>query len=212
MTLGISTSSGQFALVVGERGEVLFDSSAVDFSPAAGLAGRLDAALAALGREAREVGCIVVDTGPGGTSRVRTGVAFANALAYALGVTVCPVTSMELAGMDAWARHGLSALHVVKSVKGDVHAGVADGACCRAMARGAMEEVIPRLAAGAGRLVVTGARRDEVLRAGERAGIPLVDGEREHGDARFLVENEGLFAARAARFPAIARPVTEQTL
>ncbi|MDR2414720.1 MAG: hypothetical protein LBD64_07015 [Odoribacteraceae bacterium] len=211
LTLGISTSSGQFAVVIGEKGKVLFNSSVVDFPAPPGLAERLAGGLEATGRETREIGNILVDTGPGGTSRVRTGISFANALAYALGVTVCPVTSIELSGVDAWDRYRLPVLHVAKSIKGNVHAGIADGGRCLAMAYGTLEEVVPRLAVGRGKLVVSGARREEVLRLGEREEIPLEDGGMEYGEARFLVEKEGLFVARALRFPAYARPVTEQT-
>jgi tRNA A37 threonylcarbamoyladenosine modification protein TsaB len=213
LTLGISTSSGRFALVIGEQGRVLFDSSAVAFPIETELTTRLATGLREAGRETREIGNVIIDTGPGGTSRVRTGIAFGNALAYALDVTTCSVTSMELAGLDAWAKHRLPVIHVVKSIKGTTYIGLADGERLHAMEYGRIDEIMPRLVRGVtGALVVMGTRREEVLRWGEQAGVPLVDSGQEYGETRFLVEREALFTARAVRFPAYARPVTEQTL
>ncbi|MDR2131227.1 MAG: hypothetical protein LBP56_08735 [Odoribacteraceae bacterium] len=212
LTVAISTSSGQRALVIGEEGRVLFDSTTVAFPAGAELVEMLAGGLARVGREPRAIGSVVVDVGPGGTSRVRTGVAFANALAYALDVTVCPVSSMELAGLDAWASHRLPVIHTVKSIRGTAYVGLADGERSRALEYGAVAEIVPRLASGAGALVVMGSHREEILRWGEGAGVSLVDSGRAYGDARFLVEREAFFATRAARFPGYAAPVTEQAL
>jgi hypothetical protein len=218
LTLGISTSSGQFALVLGEEGRVVFDSTTCAFAPDAELVARLEEGLRVAGREVREIGRVLVDTGPGGTSRVRTGVAFGNALAYALGIGVCPVSSMELAGLDAWTRLRLPVIHAVKSIKGNADVGVADGEGARAMAYGEIATLLPRLTGGAGsdggpgRFAVSGSRREEVLRWGEEAGVEMVDSGRAYGEARLLVEEEGRFMARALLFPGYALPVTEQTL
>ena len=211
LPLGISTSSGQFALIIGEGGKALFDSSTVQYKDGDGLAERLTDGLNAVGRSVEEICRILVDVGPGGTSRVRTGIAFANALAYALRLPVCPVTSMELAGLDALKRRELPALHVVKSIKGNVYAGVADGSRCRRMEFGQLEDVVPGLIAGGDAFVVTGARRSEVLQLNPGAAS-LIDGGREYGDACLLVELESQYVARELRFPFCARPVTEQTL
>jgi tRNA A37 threonylcarbamoyladenosine modification protein TsaB len=213
LTVGISTSSGQFALVIGEGGKLLFDSTAVPFPAWTELAERLTRGLQACGRETGEVGNLIVDTGPGGTSRVRTGVSFANGLAYALGVTVCPVSSMELAGLDAWAKHRLPVIHTVKSIKGNAYAGLADGERLHAMEYGPLEEILARLTRGEGAYAVTGYHREEVLRWGEAAGgVTLLDSGQAYGEARFLIEQEERFIARALKFPAYACPITEQTL
>ncbi|MDR1414244.1 MAG: hypothetical protein LBI96_00385 [Odoribacteraceae bacterium] len=214
LTLGISTSAGQLAMALGEDGKLLRDLVALPTPGGAELGNRLHHGLTTNGLNVRDIGAILVDVGPGGTGRVRTGVAFANALGYALGVAVRPVSSVELAGAYAWDRHQQPVIHIVKSIKGNVYAGVARGGQSVAVEYGRLEEILPRLTSEAGdTYVVTGQFRDEALRwSRQQERVTLVDSGSDYGDARLLVEHPEYFTARPLAFPEYARPITEQTL
>jgi len=70
---------------------------------------------------------IVVDTGPGGTSSVRTGVSFANGLSYSLDVPVVGISSAELMGIEAFQKYQIPIISLFKSIKGNYYCGFYDG-------------------------------------------------------------------------------------
>jgi len=70
---------------------------------------------------------IVVDTGPGGTSSVRTGVSFANGLSYSLDVPIVGISSAELMGIEAFQKYQIPVISLFKSIKGNYYCGFYDG-------------------------------------------------------------------------------------
>ena len=66
-----------------------------------GVGGLASAAVADLDARFADIEVIAVDTGPGGLSSIRSAVAYANGLAFSLGVRVFPVTSLELMAIAA---------------------------------------------------------------------------------------------------------------
>jgi tRNA threonylcarbamoyladenosine biosynthesis protein TsaB len=205
---GISTSSGQFVFLLGEHQTVIYDSSEAEQDDRPELYGMFREALTVCNRKASDTGCIVVDTGPGGTSRVRTGVAFANSLAYSLQIPVCPVSAMELAGIDAYSRYGLPVVHTVKSMKGNAYAGLYTGVGRDIPVKyGLVEETVPELVAGIDRLAVVGDHRELIAQLPALAGKTIIDSQMQHGTARIFIEKSPMFTERGLLFPQCAAPV-----
>lgn len=61
--------------------------------------------LAESGAAFRDIAAIAVDIGPGGLSSMRAAVAYANGLAFSLGVRIFPITSLELMAIAAAEKH-----------------------------------------------------------------------------------------------------------
>ena len=210
LTVGISTSSGQFALVIGENNKVLFDSS-----EHSNLDKELDDSLSVglkyCKREIKEITHIIVDIGPGGTSRVRTGIAFANALAYSLGISVYPVSSMELAGIDAQSKYNLPVINSVKSIKGNAYIGLYNQELV-SIQYGDINEIVPAMVSDIAQFVVVGSHRGAIINLPSLNNKVIVDSSMSFGNAQFLIEKSDLFIKNKSDFPMYAQPITEQTL
>jgi L-threonylcarbamoyladenylate synthase len=210
LTVGISTSSGQFAVVIGECGKVLFDSSKLlkqdrelDFV--------LKEGLKYCKRKVEDISEIIVDIGPGGTSRVRTGIAFANSLAYSLGLPVYSVSSMELAGVDAGYVAGLPVITSVKSIKGNAYIGLYNKGQTE-IRFGMIKDIVPSLVEEFKNVVVVGAHREEIIGLPALKNKTMIDSYMDYGDAKILIEYSDFFIENKQSFPAYAQPITEKTL
>jgi tRNA threonylcarbamoyladenosine biosynthesis protein TsaB len=213
LILGISTSSGQFALLLGENNRVIYDSSEFEKDGNKELYCLLQDALTACGRKINDISGIIVDIGPGGTSRVRTGIAFANGLAYSLNIPVSPVSSMELAGIDAYRKYGLPVVNSVKSIKGNAYIGFYQKENEKARIEyGRIEEIIPGLVGGIDEFVVVGAHRELIVKLPALRGKIIIDSRMPYGNARIFIEKSDLFIGRGLLFPQFVMPVTEQTI
>lgn len=97
LCLGIETSTTAFVVALTE-GPTLLSSQSFDVRDALSLdlGSIVLKTLGEAGRIITEVGLIVVDRGPGSLSSVRSGVAFANALAASARVPLVQVSSFEL--------------------------------------------------------------------------------------------------------------------
>ncbi|MDR1631636.1 MAG: hypothetical protein LBR97_01930 [Dysgonamonadaceae bacterium] len=210
---GISTSSGQFALLLGENNQVVYDSSELEKDNNKELYYLLQNALTACNKKINDINHIIVDTGPGGTSRVRTGIAFANSLAYSLNIPVSPVSTMELAGIDAYSRYGFPVVNSVKSIKGNAYIGLYRGKNEDVKIKyGRLEEIVPQLVADIDRFVVVGAHRELIMKLPALAGKTVIDSCMQYGNARIFIEKSKLFTGRGLLFPQFVTPVTEQTI
>ena len=95
LTLGISTSSKQPSAAVMRGGEIIsFRRDDSGSSHSATLMGLIENALDDAGVKAKDLDAIAVDIGPGSFTGVRIGVSCANAMAFALGIKVIPVSSL----------------------------------------------------------------------------------------------------------------------
>ncbi|MDR0768940.1 MAG: hypothetical protein LBE71_03420 [Dysgonamonadaceae bacterium] len=213
LLLGISTSSGQFALLIGENNRVIYNSAEYEKDGNKELYFLLRDALTTCNKKVNDISHIIVDTGPGGTSRVRTGIAFANSLAYSLHIPVCPVSTMELAGIDASAGYGLPVVHSVKSVKGNAYIGFYGGGREEAQIRyGRVEEIVPELVGSIRKFVVVGAHREQIMKLPVLSGKTVVDSGMQYGNVRIFIEKSELFIGRGLIFPKMVESVTEQTI
>jgi tRNA threonylcarbamoyladenosine biosynthesis protein TsaB len=155
LLLSIDASSRTYAVAAGagdrpdvvrtaRRGEPGFE----------GVGGLASAAVAALGARFRDVEAIAVDTGPGGLSSIRSAVAYANGLAFSLGVPVFPVTSLELMAIAAEAATGAKAtaadpvLSLKRAQGGNVYAGLFAEGGMTVMRHGQPGEILPELTGG----------------------------------------------------------------
>lgn len=210
LTVGISTSSGQFALVIGENNRMLFDSS--DYSDQdRELDDLLSAGLEYCKKGVNEIANIIVDIGPGGTSRVRTGIAFANALAYSLHISVCPVSSMELAGMDAWSRYGLPVINSVKSIRGNAYIGLYHNGST-SIRYGYIQDIVPLMVNDIDQFAVVGFHREMIRNLPSLKNKTIVDSLLPFGNARLLIEKTDAWIKKKNDFPVYAQPITEKTL
>ncbi|MDR1097352.1 MAG: hypothetical protein LBL57_04390 [Tannerella sp.] len=210
LTLGISTSSGQFAVVLGEDNQLLFDS--VDGNSHSELYGMLSCGLDLCKRKIADIEHIIVDTGPGGTSRVRTGISFANSLSYSLDIPVCPVSSMELAGIDAYEKYKLPVISTVRSIKGNAYIGFFDTDKVVGIEYGKIEDLLPETVKDLSRFSVVGFHREQIINMPCMKDKTVVDSHLFFGNARIFVEKSELFLNRGVKFPVFAQPITEETL
>jgi len=211
LTLAISTSSGQFALVIGENNTVLFDSSE-HLEQEKELDDALSIGLNYCKKEVHEIDRIIVDIGPGGTSRVRTGIAFANGLAYSLGLPVCTVTSMELAGIDAGSKFGgLPVINSIKSIKGNAYIGLYNQKLV-SINYGTVQDIVPQLVKDIDRFTVVGFHREAIIHLPALKDKVIMDSFMSFGNAGIMIEQSDLFSSNIHHFPTYAQPVTEKTL
>jgi len=213
LILGISTSSGQFALLLGENNQVIYDSGEFEKDDNKELYYLLQDALNACNKKINDINHIIVDMGPGGTSRVRTGIAFANSLAYSLNIPVSPVSTMELAGIDAYNKQGLPVVNSVKSIKGNAYIGFyqKDNKEVK-IEYGRIEEIVPKFVNGIDKFVIVGAHREQIINLPALAGKTIIDSRMQYGNARIFIEKSDLFTSRGLLFPQFVVPVTEETI
>jgi tRNA threonylcarbamoyladenosine biosynthesis protein TsaB len=97
-TLGIETSSVAYGVAVAVNGAVVAQRTLRRDDPAfSGLADLV----ATVVEDITRIDAVAVDIGPGNLASVRSGVAYANGLAFSLGVPILVASSLELLAMEA---------------------------------------------------------------------------------------------------------------
>lgn len=208
MTLGISTSFSDYALIIAEQGKVIFDSTDNQFEEKKNIAEHFEIAMEQSGVKPKDITKIIVDIGPGGTTSVRTGVSFANSLAFSLEIPVCPVSSIELLAMTSWKQRKLPVMSLVKFMKNNYFVGFYTGNQEHQIHYGELKDILPNLLKNIDSFVVTGkfkAKVEELFPNKE-----IFDLEILKGDVSLLIEEEARFTERALEFPMIAIPISEQ--
>ncbi|MDR0542663.1 MAG: hypothetical protein LBH19_10720, partial [Dysgonamonadaceae bacterium] len=140
-------------------------------------------------------------------------IAFANSLAYSLNIPVSPVSTMELAGIDACNKYGLPVVNSVKSIKENAYIGFYEkGEKEVKIEYGRIEEIIPKLTDEIDEFVVVGAHREHIMKLPALAGKTIIDSGMQYGNARIFIEKSKLFIDRGLHFPKFVTPITEQTI
>ena len=209
ITLGISTSAGQFILLLGCNKEIIFNSTQMPETQE--LDFLLTEGLKKVGKKASDISEIIIDIGPGGTSRVRTGIAFANALSYSLDIPICPVSSVELAGLDAFEQYKIPVVFSVKSIKNNFYLGFYDGKNF-SMQYGKIEGIVPVFVENTDEFVVIGAYRELIINLVELKNKKIIDSGKIFGNAEIFITKNELFLDRAVKFPKFAEAITENVL
>ena len=104
--LALEASSRTYAAAAGDGERPRAQRASRRDDPAfTGLGDLVAQTLAESGAAFRDIAAIAVDIGPGGLSSMRAAVAYANGLAFSLGVRLFPITSLELMAIAAAEKH-----------------------------------------------------------------------------------------------------------
>lgn len=160
-TLAVETSTATFAAALREPHRSLVRVLAGVRPADRDLPGLVADLLAEAGRTFADVDRIAVDVGPGNLTAVRTGVAYANGLAFALGVGVATADSLELmAAQHAEADPGTPVLCLRNAGGGRAYAGLFGPGLAPWYGHGPLADVVA--AVGGPDVVVAGDFRSEV--------------------------------------------------
>jgi tRNA threonylcarbamoyl adenosine modification protein YeaZ len=123
LALSIETSTATFAAALAADGEIVAVRALEGVPPARrDLPGLVSGLLRESGHSAADLGRIAVDVGPGNLTAVRTGVAYADGLAFALRIGVATADSLEL--MAAQAGDGTPVLCLRNAGAGRAYSGL----------------------------------------------------------------------------------------
>lgn len=209
--LGISTSSAQFEVVLGTSEELMFSSNHdLKLEGSRDVAALIAKGLEEIGKTTQDIEKILVDIGPGGTSRVRTGVAFANALSYSMNIPVCPVSALELMGIEAFEKFQLPVIGVVKSLKRTAYVGRYEAGKLTAMKHGNMLAIVEELSEELSKFVIAGFKRTQIIETFPDKQIK--DSGVDIASAQTLLQKSDRFLNRALSFPEFTHPITEQSI
>jgi tRNA threonylcarbamoyl adenosine modification protein YeaZ len=202
LTLALETSTATFAAALATADEVLATRELAGVPPARrDLPALVDGLLAAAGRSFADVTRVAVDVGPGNLTAVRTGVAYGNGLAFALGAAVATADSLEV--MAAQVGPGVPVLCLRNAGAGRAYARWSAGGT-DAYRHGPLAEVV-RAVTGP-EVVVAGDFRAEV--ADLLPGVLVKDSGIAGPDVRVL---RWVTADRPVLDPARERPASPLT-
>ncbi len=210
LTLGITTSSGQFAVVISKNKDIIYTNNTPSNQPKKELFEILTEGLRELNKKTQDISEIIVDIGPGGTSSVRTGVSFANALSYGMNVPVYPVSSFELIGTELWQKYKLPSIITAKSIKNNAFIAYFNNNKLQKLVYGKISEEFDNLIDGK-EIYVAGAHQDMIIQDFgskykiNKSGILRANPE-------ILIKNKEQFSRRKLIYPDIAIPITEQNI
>jgi tRNA threonylcarbamoyladenosine biosynthesis protein TsaB len=174
--LGIDTASGRGSVAVARRDGILLEVPLAERGAHAGdLLGRIDALLSQAGMVPADLRGVAATLGPGSFTGVRVGLATGKGLAYALGVPLVGLSTLEALARATVLRageDGMTLWAVVEAGRGEVYAArfrIAGGEPIRETGDSSLkpEGLVPSLSPGA-RLVGDAAER--VRRSASEAG------------------------------------------
>lgn len=190
--LAIDASSRAYAVAVGDSEQpAVCRESRRDSPEWAGLGELVKETLAAAGLAFGDIAVIGVDVGPGGLSSIRAAVAYANGLAFSLGVPVFPATSLELMAIAAREAHRGPFLCLRRGQGGNSYAGLFAGDGTAELRHGMAAAIVPPLAGDLETVYFAGPAADEVAHL--IPGVSVVDTGISDADVAVLYR-----AARAA--------------
>ncbi|MBC6440424.1 MAG: tRNA (adenosine(37)-N6)-threonylcarbamoyltransferase complex dimerization subunit type 1 TsaB [Rhodospirillales bacterium] len=118
--LVIETAAPSSVVALGNENGVLFDDAPVGrMEGPVYLRRAVREGLAGNGLTTADIDVIAVDLGPGGLTATRSGVTFANALAYGLGKPLVALSYFDLVGLQTFAETGRVAACVRPTTEGD---------------------------------------------------------------------------------------------
>jgi tRNA threonylcarbamoyl adenosine modification protein YeaZ len=184
LTLAVETSSAEHSVALGysglgpsglgssaprSSGEVLIRRTIRRDDPSfAGVGPLVASALAEICHRFADIGRIGVDVGPGNLASVRAGVAYANGLAFSLGLPVHSANALELMAIEAdETETETDTAHVLclrNAGSGNVYAGLFRGHTTVGLRHGPFEPVVAAMVKELREVSVAGAFRQEVAR------------------------------------------------
>jgi tRNA threonylcarbamoyl adenosine modification protein YeaZ len=208
LVLALETSSRTYAVAIGDGKSPRAQAAARRDDPAFPELGELVArTLDRAQATFRDIGTIGVDAGPGGLPSVRAGVAYANGLAFALGVKIFPISSLELMALASRQAYRGPILCLKRAQGEKAYAGLFADDEIADMRYGPRDSIVPAMADGLPRICVAGASRDDV--AGLLAGVIVKDSGIAEADVVVLYQAARAAAAYPERLVPVASPLNE---
>lgn len=207
LIIGIETSCSKYGLAIGRDGELAFSSEQVSGPPSRDLAMVLNCGLREANATLRETAGIAVNIGPGGLSAVRAGVAFANALAFALQKPILPLNYFSVVGVQASRTTDLPVISALPAPGGRAYVGLFVNGSVRMARAGDPKLILPIIAGDLDEAAVAGR-----LRSCISALLPelrVVDTEIEAPCPSTLVEIAGSVVERTDLWKAQVMPLDE---
>ena len=211
LILAISTSSFPFEVFLGNENDLLFNSKEdTSLAENKDIGFFVTKALAATQAKIQDIKHIILDIGPGGTSVIRTGVAFGNSLAYSLKIPTYPVSTLEILGMQVYAQQQIPVICTANSLKGQAYVGLFDKDKLVSLKYGLLETVVEEMTAEIPEFSVAGYHNEKIISLFPHKNIQ--DSGIKHKNAALLLEKKQLFLGRGLYFPHFANPITEQSI
>jgi tRNA threonylcarbamoyladenosine biosynthesis protein TsaB len=207
LTLAIEASTATFAVLLGEAGRILAHREAErDASGRPSLPDLAASVLDAAGARFEDIGLIGLDVGPGNLAAVRGAVAYANGLAFSLGIGISQASSLELMAMAAGRDDPSPVLCARNAGSGNIYAGLFCASTAPDLRHGPLPDAVTAMAAGLAELRVAGDFTCEI--AAELCGCAVSDTKVTRPDVFTLYE---LTAGQPdpARLVAAASPLNE---
>jgi tRNA threonylcarbamoyl adenosine modification protein YeaZ len=207
-TLALDTSSRTHAVAAGDGDHPGALREADPRAPGfAGLGELAAQALAAAGATFGDIETIAVDAGPGGLPSIRAAVAYANGLAFSLGVKVFPITSLELMAIAVRKAHPEPVLSLKRGKNGIYYVGLYVNGKEPEMRCGAPGSIVPAIAVGLEKAYVAGRPVAEV--ADLLPDVMLIDSGIADADVTILYRMAQAAAARSELLVDTASAVNE---
>ena len=163
VTLAVETSTATFAAAVDDRGRRLTRTLPGVPPGRRNLPGLVAGLLAEAGCAFADLRRVAVDVGPGNLTAVRTGVAYANGLAFALGIGIATADSLELmAAQYAGTDPGTPVLCLRNAGGGRAYAGLFRPDRAPLYRHGRLRDAVAELAGQCPEVVTAGDFRSQV--------------------------------------------------
>jgi tRNA threonylcarbamoyl adenosine modification protein YeaZ len=208
IVLALETSSRTYAVAVGDGETPLAQAAAHRSDPECPQLGVLvDGVLARGGLPFSDIGVIGVDVGPGGLVPIREAVAYANGLAFSLGVKIFPMSSLELMAVAAHGACRGPFLCLKAARGGNTYVGLFAHGETAEMRHGPPGSVIPAIASGLTRVCVAGPIKEDVPDL--LPDVTVEDSGLEEADVAVLYRVTRAAAADPERLVPVASPINE---
>jgi tRNA threonylcarbamoyl adenosine modification protein YeaZ len=208
LVLALEASSPDYAVAVGAAGQPQAQLASRRDDPGyAGWGDLVARTMAAAGETFADVSLLALDIGPGGLTSIRSAVAYANGLAFSLGVPIFPVSSLELMAIAAQHDHPGPFLCLKRGQGGNVYAGLFRDGGMLGLRHGQPDRVLPALAGDLEQVCVAGAARDDV--APILPGVAVEDAGIAEADVLVLYRVGLTAAAESGRLVPVASPINE---
>ncbi|MEP1209325.1 MAG: tRNA (adenosine(37)-N6)-threonylcarbamoyltransferase complex dimerization subunit type 1 TsaB [Rhizobiaceae bacterium] len=145
LRLFIETSNLDFQIALHDGETFLYRSDNSGQNAPRDLTTLLEDGLNQTGRTAAELAEIIVDIGPGGLTSTRSGIAFANGLAFALNIRIVEANGLELMMLQTQRDQQEHVIAARRSNDGNYFLGFYHDAHCHRLALGKPQELIAEL-------------------------------------------------------------------
>jgi tRNA threonylcarbamoyl adenosine modification protein YeaZ len=215
LALAIEASSAAYAVALGDVSVPTVHRECRRDDPSfAGIGEMVASSAAAAGANFSDIETIAVDIGPGSLSSVRAAVAYANGLAFSLGIMVFCANSLELMAAESREIQPSPALCVRKGEAGNVYAGIfadENGGMPdeppTQLRYGPFQATVAALAGDHPKITVAGAHRQAV--AGVLAGAHVYDTGIDQPSVATLYAMMRAERTRPGRLVPLASPLNE---